>query len=152
MKTFKSFVVESLDKPYKFHHEGEDEGAHQYTYEDHNGDSYTATLQPMDERGSKTNVEFSKDGSGFEATGTAGHHAAKHFATIKAIMQHHLKNNPRTRLYSFSSAKTRTDDNEYKENSRNKLYAKMTARAGGSSVSTDNDKDVYHVIPANAIR
>lgn len=153
MKTFSQFISEALNKPYDFEDEGKEYGTHSYSWDDDKGGRFHADVIDMDKHGKHASVEFKTNGS-FEPTGQSGHGAVRHFATMRAIMKHHRKAHPEVEKYTFSSEKTVDEKNpeKFSENSRNKLYKRFTAAAGGVSSSNPEDQNVRHTIPAKNIR
>lgn len=156
MLTFTEWLNESYD--YKEEPSGHSEG-HAYGFADHRGEKFKVFIN-KDRKTGHHEVVFGQEsvpGSiRFRQTHEQGTNAKKVFSTVHQIMKHHAKNNPDVKRYTFTSSKhgrgvnIHGDEVPIPENSRNKLYRRMTDKLGG--YSQDNRHEVVHHIPAHSLR
>lgn len=151
MKTFKQYISEALDKPYKYkkaavvtpspfdnweihrYHFHDDKGAKTHVFISHGKDT---------KKNTEATIDFSDENHSVAATGKGG---IRHFSTIKKIMQNHAKKHPHVKAFEFTAEK---DDNREDKGGRIRLYKRLARMAGGHSEDVGNNAS-RHWIPVN---
>jgi hypothetical protein len=147
-KTFKQYLQEALDKPYRFRKQDSldtsTQQQHWYSFKDRNKNkthvyiSHHVTTEP-----SRASVDFTDENGDFEATGKG---SIRHLSTVKKIMQDHAKKHPHLKSYTFTSHK---DVNREDKGGRQKLYKRLVRMAGGKSTDNIHGDETKHMIPIN---
>ena len=146
MKTFKQYIQEALDKPFKYKkvktYQLDDDGpsTHHYSFEDNNG-KHTHVYLTHVPKSSRAHVNFTDENHEFAATGKG---SIRHFSTVKKIMQDHAASNPHLKSYEFTGIKSKDKKDG---GGRDRLYKILTRGADGNS--RDEEHYSSHWIPIN---
>lgn len=147
MKTFKQYLNEALDKPYKHEYHGSiknssGEEDHHYSFPRPDGEPTHVYISHYESNtGEKrADVNFTDEKGDIEATGKSGVNMANRgIATVKHIVQKHVNKHPDIKMLTFSGANDR---------GRGSLYTRIARIFGGKTVPT-NAYSSKHFIPVN---
>lgn len=147
MKTFKQYIKEALDKPFRYKKRDSldttTQQQHWYSFKDKNKKethvyiSHHVTTEP-----SRASVDFTDENGNFNATGKG---SIRHLSTVKKIMQDHAKKNPHLKSYTFVSQK---EDERDDKGGRLRLYKRLVRMAGGRTTELSDGAAKYR-IPIN---
>lgn len=150
MKTFKQYLKEAFDKPYKYKREsrpiktGAGTTDHHYSFEDRNGRKTHVFFSHYKHKNGEihSSVDFTDDNFDIGLTGKG---TIKHLSTVSKIMRDHAAKHPKLKMYHFTGEK---DSDKPDEGGRNRLYTKLTKLNGGYSEYL-NAYSNKHFIPVN---
>lgn len=144
MKSYREYIKEALDKPFKHKKlntmDSTSGTTHYYGFKDDKGER-THVYISHSKHNNTAHVDFTDDEGGFEATGRG---SIRHLSTVKHIMQQHAKDHPDLKAYKFTSEKSRDRSDG---GGRHKLYSRLARSAGGRT--EDEEHFSTHFIPVN---
>ncbi len=154
MLTFKEYLTEIFDKPFPFIQKKKvtyDSGVQDHQYEIHTDDKKKFLVHiNHDPRTGVSNVGFQDQEGRLTTTGAMGHKSGKLISSVGAVVKHHVKNTPTTKKVTYEGATKIDSYGNEQETGRNRLYAKIAAKAGGSTTKLFGWTN--HEIPADKIR